>query len=319
MKLFGLSVRQIEAFKATVEAGSVTRAAKKLNVSQPSVSRMIHDLERDLSLSLFYRDRNQLRLTNEGVLFFEEVQRCFQGMLALSKVAGEIRALARGQLRIASLPALALEVIPRVTASFNRCHGDIFAYLAVRSSRQIVHWASSGFTDIGIIDGAIPAPGTECLKRFQLACVCALPQGHPLQRRDAVTVDDLKSTALVAVEQDFLARSPDGALLYEAIADRIRIETHQFFTACAFVVQGLGAAIVDPFTAAHYTKLGIVTKPLDAFIPFDLAIVRGVEKPLSLACCEFLDLLVQEIETVGKVQAGGGESRPGRRPQVSRR
>ncbi|TIU76967.1 MAG: LysR family transcriptional regulator, partial [Mesorhizobium sp.] len=77
MRFSGLSVRQLEAFEATMVAGSVSGAAIALNVSQPSVSRLLQELEIDTGLSLFDRSHGRLVPTEQGLLFYGEVGKTF--------------------------------------------------------------------------------------------------------------------------------------------------------------------------------------------------------------------------------------------------
>ncbi|WP_278120477.1 LysR family transcriptional regulator [Mesorhizobium sp. WSM4887] len=89
MRFSGLSVRQLEAFEATMVAGSVSGAAIALNVSQPSVSRLLQELEIDTGLSLFDRSHGRLVPTEQGLLFYGEVGKTFHGARNLIMAAQE--------------------------------------------------------------------------------------------------------------------------------------------------------------------------------------------------------------------------------------
>ena len=108
-----ISPRQIEAFKAVVEAASVTAAATAMHISQPSVSRLLSSLEETIGFVLFERRKGRLLATPEAMLFYEEIQKYFHPMQRLAHTAADIRTLARGQLRLGSFIALAIAITPR--------------------------------------------------------------------------------------------------------------------------------------------------------------------------------------------------------------
>jgi DNA-binding transcriptional LysR family regulator len=98
--------------------GSMTAAGTYLGVSQPAVSRLIHDLEHQLQLALFARQGAHVVPTPEAVLLYEEVRRSFAGLEQIAQTAAEIRASRAGSLRIAAMPALALGYLAKVVAGF---------------------------------------------------------------------------------------------------------------------------------------------------------------------------------------------------------
>ena len=111
--------RQLEAFRAVMEAGTVTVAAERLYITQPAVSRLIQDLESALALTLFERRRGRLAPTVEAQALYEEVERSFSGLDKIAQAAADIRSLSRGTLRIAAMPALALGFLPRTIKKFS--------------------------------------------------------------------------------------------------------------------------------------------------------------------------------------------------------
>ena len=75
-----LNLRQVEAFKAVIEYGTVSRAAEMMNVSQPATSKLIAHLEEDTGLRLFDRVKGRLVPTRHGMRLFEEIDRIFAGV-----------------------------------------------------------------------------------------------------------------------------------------------------------------------------------------------------------------------------------------------
>lgn len=295
-KANNISLRQIEAFKTMVETESVTAAARSMHVSQPSVSRLLRDLEYNVGFSLFERQRGRLLVTPEAMLLYEEVQKYFQNLQKVAHSAADIRALARGQLRLGSYIALSVTITPKIIKQFTELHPDIFISSTTAQSRQIVDLISSRFADLGIIDPVAITNMIRIERRLQFRCVCAIPAGHPLADKQNITTAQLAAHKVIGLEKDFLARQPNGAKLYETLAPHLRIQMHQSISACALVAEGVGVAIIDPFTAMFCAPLGIEIRRLAVQIPFEICVASSSEAPLSMAAKEFLALFDQEIK-----------------------
>src|SRR4051812_40835381 len=113
-----MNLRQIEAFRRVMMRGSMTIAAQELRTSQPSISRLIAELEASIDLRLFERKAGRILPTPAGLSFYREVERSFLGLENLAHAARDIRALGTGRLRIAAMPVVALGFIPRCIKRF---------------------------------------------------------------------------------------------------------------------------------------------------------------------------------------------------------
>ncbi len=290
-----ISPRQIEAFKAIMETASVTAAAESMHVSQPSVSRLLRSLEESIDFELFERRKGRLVPKPEALLFYDEIQKYFRNVQRLAHTAADIRALARGQLRLGAFIALAITITPAAIKRFNRAHPQIHISCTTAQSRQIVDLIASRFADLGIVDPIAVTSAVRVERRWQFRCVCIMPAGHPLAASDVISTAQLMRENMIGLEQEFLSRYAPGAELYNALSARLRIQVHQSIAACALVAEGVGIAIVDPFTAKHCVPCGIVIRPLQVDIPFEMCIVSSPETPLSVAAQEFLVMFDEEL------------------------
>ena len=127
-----VNLRQIEAFKAVIENGTISRAAQILNISQPAMSKLIAHLEFDTGLRLFDRVKGRLAPSEHGMRLYDEVGRIFAGERQIENAVEAIRREEQGRLAIGVLAALASSFIQRVTTDFLQERGNFFA----RSSRS---------------------------------------------------------------------------------------------------------------------------------------------------------------------------------------
>lgn len=162
-------------------------------------------------------------------------------------------------------------------------------------TRQIADLVASRFADLGLVDPEAAHGPLRVERRWRYRCVCALPAGHRLAARQVVGMDDLLGQNVISLEREFLSRNPDGAALHDAIAEQLRLQVQQSLTACALVAEGIGPAIVDPFTATQFLPHGVVIRPLEAEIPFETCAIASPEVPLSNAAQRFLEMVAEEF------------------------
>lgn len=295
-----LNPRQVEAFKAVIEKGSVTAAAVALHVSQPSVSRLLRSLEENVGFPLFAREKGRLLATPEALLFYEEIQRYFRNFQRLAHTAADIRALARGNLRIGSFIALSLAITPTVIKGFRKKNPEMNVSCTIAQSRQIVDLVASRFADLGIVDPVAVNSEVHVERRWQFRCVCAVPMGHDLAASEVITAEQLAGETVIGLEREFLGRHPSGAALYRRLAPQLRLQVQQSIAACALVAEGVGVAIVDPFTAMYCRPTGIEVRALAVTIPFEISVISSPAAPLSMAAQQFLEMFESELARAGE-------------------
>ncbi|TXL80367.1 LysR family transcriptional regulator [Vineibacter terrae] len=117
-----MHLRQIEAFQAVIEAGTFSRAAARLRVSQPTISKLIGALERTLGYALFERAAGRIVPTAAALVLHREVQRAWVGIERLTSVAQALRTAAPARLVIGCSPMLAMGFVPQLLALFRAAH-----------------------------------------------------------------------------------------------------------------------------------------------------------------------------------------------------
>ncbi|MEZ5824369.1 MAG: LysR substrate-binding domain-containing protein [Geminicoccaceae bacterium] len=288
--------RQINAFRHVMLHGSITAAATALTVSQPAISRLIADLEHALGFALLVRSHGRSSPTAEAYAFNQEVERMFFGLERLATVAAEIRDLRRARLRIASLPVLSFEIVPRAIQQFLARHPGMAITHDVYASTQILDLLASRQIDIGIAQVHAGRGDIEAHAAFRSHCVCVMQPDHPLATRKSLTPADLSDHDLVVLGHKTATWIHLQRRFEEAgIEPRIAAETQPSFSACGLAALGVGIAIVDPITPHVYGR-SLETVPFEPSIPFDFAIASPVGLPLSRPGEIFLGELVDAIE-----------------------
>jgi DNA-binding transcriptional LysR family regulator len=292
-------IRQLEAFQAVLKTGSATRAAELLRISQPSVSKLLADLEADIGLRLFERIRKRLISTPEGRRLGLEVEDLFLKLSRIEHVGNEMRAKGIGELRIATLPALGIGLMPQVLAKFRHKHPRITAVLSVAPSQRVVEMVATGEADIGF---AYPVPGTpSTLIRHPLAmfpAVAALSRGHPLARRSVLRPEDFGGDPFVSLGREDRSRDNMDVIFGKtSVAPEIAIETQFAAVACELVASGVGIALIDAVTANFY-RGRVVIRPVNPTFNFDFGAIMLAGQPQSSIVHDFLHAVAAALHAL---------------------
>lgn len=291
-----MNQRQLIAFRAAMVLGSITAAAKELNVSQPAVSRLIADLEFSLGFSLFTRQTGRIVPTREAQEFFREVDMMFYSLDRLATVAGEIRTLSRATVRFATLPMLSFQIVPRALKRFQIHYPRARVLQDVFTSARIVELVASRQVEIGVAQTNVRREDIDILRAYHARCVCVLHPDHPLANSSVLTPAELRGELLITLARHTISASYiTNAFADFGIAPNIIAESQPSFAAASLAAEGCGIAIVDEFSA---TAMGerVAVVPFEPMIPFDICVLKPREIPLSRAAKALLDEITAEIE-----------------------
>ncbi len=285
--------RQLEAFRAVIKSGKVTTAAGVLNSTQPSISRMISDLESFTGFKLFERQGRQLIPTSEALSLYEEVERSFVGLAEISRVIEDIRDFRQGSLMIAGMPALALKFLPDVIATFIESEPGITVSLRARSSKAVLQHLSSQQFDLGFaaLDSNHPAVNSRPI--FTSPMQAVLPIGHPLANKERLEPADFHKIPFVALGAEIATRSETDTFFASGNArPRIVAEAQLSASICELVASGTGVSIIEPVTAANFASAEkIVTRPLYPEQPFRYDLLLPALREPSRVAVRFLELV----------------------------
>ena len=282
----------VEAFRAVMVSGSTTAAARILHTSQPNVSRSIALLERATGLRLFERSPGKIVPTNDGLLFFNEVQRSFVGLQRLEEAAKRIRRFSGGFLRIAAITTLAHGLIPRTIKRFVDIFPDASISIHAGHSIAVSQWVDERSCDIGIVSDLDQSYGFKSEELYTIDGVCLMPSGHRLAAKLSIGPADLAGEPYISFSRNDFGRSNVDNIFEEAgIARQITLETPYSSITCSLVAQGLGVAIVNPIAAQDYRHMGIVTRPFLPSIRHTATLIYPRGRPDDRIVSSFVEVL----------------------------
>jgi DNA-binding transcriptional LysR family regulator len=285
-------VRQLEAFRATMIAGTVSGAALLLGISQPAVSRLLVRLEKELRLTLFDRGKGRLTPTAEAQLLLDQVERTFVSVDKIREVAAEIGLAQAGHLQIAALPAVGLGFLPAAIEEFHRGHPKVKISFQVNMSARVEETVAAQRVDFGIGEFPFRLTGIETEIFCRAPEYLVVPEGHRLAARPFVRPADLEDLPFIALTRDQVGRHlVDHVFQRAGVSRDLVAETQANAVVCDLVRRGLGVGLVDPFTSADFAGRGIVAIRFRPTVEFRLGILYPTHRPLSRVARAFLSVL----------------------------
>jgi DNA-binding transcriptional LysR family regulator len=210
-----MDLRHLRYFQAIAEDLSFSRAARRLNVVQPALSRALKELEAELGVELVARTRRVVSLTAAGKLLLEDT-----GLL-LERLDGTVRRVRRaaagqlGELRLGYIGPPTLPFLGRVLEEYRRRCPEVTVYLEERTPERVWEMVASGRLDLGLTRPVLAhsALRMDTLRLRDERLCAAVPSGHPLAGRKSLRWRELADQALVV-----LARREGGGLHDEILA-----------------------------------------------------------------------------------------------------
>jgi len=275
-----MELRHLRYFIAVGEEQHFGRAANRLHVVQPALSRQVRDLERELGFLLFDRLPRGVRLSAAGTLFLNDVRRILQDVDEAKRRAERMALGQAGTLRIGIATAVSWHgLVVNAFREFRRRHPEVELVVHHLVSVQQVEAVVSDRLDAGLV--AAVTPWHKELEHRQFALdrmVLAVPKGHPLTKRERIRLRDLRDTSFVWfhrwVNPSFHEQMMQACARGGLSAPRIVQEATDRDTVLGLVQCRIGLAWVTESTRWHCPR-GIVLLPvvdMSVKLPFQAGI-----------------------------------------------
>lgn len=294
-----LNQRQIEVFNAIMVNKNMTVAAAHLNTSQPTISRELREMEERIGFDLFTRFGKRLTPTDQAFLLHDVVRRAFIGMDEIGRAAAAIRTHNAANFRIATIPAYAESIIPRVAKRLQNSKTSIHLSLHSHEEISLQNEMMTTVFDLGITEGQFEYQGF-CHEKIDVgSLVCVLPINHPLTQKNVLTPQDFDCVPYVSFSQDDpYRRKVDEIFVQNDIMCRYSVETTTAASVCSMVMAGLGVSIVNPLTACDYLEMGVALRRFSIEIPYTMHLWHPLKSKNARLIAKFMTLMQEEATTV---------------------
>ena len=242
-----MQLQQLAYVLAVAEEESFTRAADRLHLAQPSLSRAVRLLEAELGVPLFNRGPGQGRvtLTPDGSALLPFVQRVVADVEATGAEARALSGMARGRLAVGATPSLVTSVLAPALVEFHASHRGIDLSVVEAGSHQLVPQVAAGEVDLALVVLPVTDPLVVTTPLFDDPLVLAVAPGHPFAARRRVRVRDLDDLDLVMFREGYDLRAVTLEACRQAgVRPHLVSEGGEMAGVLSFVAAGLGAAVV---------------------------------------------------------------------------
>lgn len=292
-----MNLRHIEIFHAVYVNGSVSAAARVLNVSQPSVSKVLRHAESLLGFPLFQRTNGRLIPTEDAHTLFEEVSQIQDRVYALREASRNLRRGSGAVLKISALPSIALDALPSTVTQFLRTHQNVKFDLQTIHHEDLLRKLYERETDVAVaFEVPLAAPlGHQWLGAGELVVLYRETDMPGAPSR--IDLEQLAGRPFISLA----ASGPIGELFSREVA-RVGVELDEVISARTFhiattlVRQGVGMTVVDNFTARASLAPGLSMRPLKSRLTFDVHAMYLLNRPPTVLATDFLKALGRTIE-----------------------
>lgn len=249
---YGVTVelRQLRYALAVAEELHFGHAARRLHMTQPSLSRQVKALEQEIGVDLFTRTSRGVELTPAGAEFTRHTRSALQLVGTAVRRSSEVARGATGHVSLGFVATAALDILPRALAVQRSRRPAVVVTLAELTTEEQVLALESGHLDVGLGRDARPVPGLRIQPLRQEPVVVALSATHPLARRASLRLSDLAGWAVVKMPRerarridDLLRRVPPGVGATGSPGAVVQ-EANQYLTLLALVAADIGVALV---------------------------------------------------------------------------
>jgi len=195
-----LDIDKLNVFIHVTNNLSFTDAAKQLHISQPTVSKNIRDLERDMGVQLFDRSGVRPRLTSAGKTLLPLARKIIRQSIEVQELMSSMDEEFVGELRIACSTTVGKYILPQLAARLSNLHPEIHITILRCTPEHAVLNLLDGDADLGVISHETCSANLDCQEFFEDSIVLIVPAAHPWASRPSIDPEELLNEPIIIRE-----------------------------------------------------------------------------------------------------------------------
>ena len=302
-----MDLNQLQAFDQIVFYGSFSKAARKLNVSQPTISLRIRALEQEVGGALFLRKGSHLQLTELGQSFLPYAQTALRTLTTGLDAAKQTLQGEKGQLRIATLPSLATGFFATTIARFHHYYPNINLAIHTGHTREIVEMLYEQYVHLGFVVGPFFHPEISSLLHLKEPLLMVTHPAHPLVQTKPLTLADIvkQSKPFFLIDWSVEARHWQASV-FASQSSTIEVPPQ---TAYELVSRGQGVALLTETMVKQDLQTGTLVElakveDIPCLHRESLLVHRTSATSLPVAAREWLHLFQEDARLYCSVKKG---------------
>lgn len=288
-----MKLRSLEAFCAAVEEQSISGAARRMYLSQPSVSERVADLEREARVPLLKRSRQGVIPTTQGALLYEHARKVLDEVKALEQALHALRSKSDMRLRLAASSTLGEHLLPEWLWGFRKELPGTIPELLIGNTQEVISVISSGEMSLGVIESEGLHGSLKSVPLLDDELVVVVASDHPWSERH-ITAQDLPKEPFVSRERgsgtrEVIERALEGM---SGVDLDVQMELGSTSAVKEVLETGLGFSILSRAAIQRELKAGTLAIAKGFTIPRRFIMIQHPSAILNPAEQRFHDYLM---------------------------
>lgn len=284
-----MDTKQLSYFIEVAKHKSFTQAAQILNLSQPTISKMVKNLEQELNVELIDRSAKQIELTVAGEIVFEEGQKILGAIDDLSSLLDDMVNLKKGKLKIGIPPLIGVLFFPKIIKGFRDLYPDISIQLVEQNATKLKGAVNEGLLDLGV--AVLPVEDEFDIVPFvDEEMMLFVHYSNPLATRNQVSLEELKNETFVHFQDEStLYKQVIHECMQAGFRPHVAYQSTYWDFITEMVSQNIGISILPESVAKKVDQRIIKVIPIEnPSISWKLGIISKKDRYISYAAKEMV-------------------------------
>lgn len=294
-----LDLRQLTYLLEIAKHMNFTKAAEALHLSQPTLSKMVKNIEEELGVSLFDRSGKYVQLTDSGEIAVQQIQVIVQAVQDLHHLLDDVSNLKKGTITIGLPPVVGSVFFTRVIAKFQIKHPNIHFQLVEEGAKNVENLVQNRKLDLGVVVGPVDTSNFETLPFIYQKLALIIHRSHPLAEQSSVSLQQLRNEPFILFPSGYAVRNHViHACRSIGFDPSVVYESSQWDLLAEMVASNAGISIIPETICSKITCPEVLTLPLvEPSIPWNLVIIWPKDHYVSYAMREFISFSQELSET----------------------
>jgi len=294
--MISLNIENLKMFCLVVDEGSISQAARLSYVSQPGVTRQIHQLENYYGTLLFDRSEGKMTVTETGRLLYPFAKAIVNDFNRSKEVIKQVIGESNASLRVGASLTIGEYLLPSLLGSFKKQSPEIKVTLTIKNTPSVLEELTNGVIDLALVEGIVESKNFNVEKFAEDELVLVYPSDHPWRGRTEINIEELANERMIWRESMSGTRLiVESALRDYGVLDRIEsyMEIGSTQAIKSTVEAGLGVSILPRLTVARELEQGFLNeiKMTGVNIKRNLWLVKKAQRFPSSGISSFVEFI----------------------------
>lgn len=287
-----MDIRQLTYFVEVAKHQSFTKASLALHVTQPTLSKMVKNLEEEMEVVLLDRSARQIGLTDAGEVVYEQAQKIIHSLDDLSASLYDVMNLKKGKIKIGLPPVISTLFFPTIIAEFQRAYPDVTIMLAEDGAKTVERKVYEGEVDLGFVMLPVDKEKYDVVPFVDQEIKLLVHESHPLAHHDWIDLIQFKDDPFLLLSKEFTLNSRTVEFcISEGFTPKIAYESSQWDFIVGMVEKNLGVTLMPKLICDRVKDGPFKMISLTNTFPWRLGIIMAKNRYVPYVSREFITLV----------------------------